>query len=126
MKRCKDCGVELTTADGVCKRILRCRECQDKQKSVKNKTDWISRSTRSHQTEYYKYSVFVKTLADDEIRALIKKWRMECYRGKGDEKLKAMTILKILAKEYALRAGDRIINITDTEGSVINESEFES
>ena len=124
MKRCKDCGVELDTLnDGTYNRIRRCKECQ---KKMQLETHLVGKNTKCHTTWVAQYNQFAATLSDSDIQALVCKWKKELHYAKEGQKRNIETIIKVLETHYRKREGDRILSKPDTEGSVINESEFES
>jgi hypothetical protein len=134
-KICVDCQKEFHCSNNRC---IRCPKCQEEyqggyqrryQKKYQpewrenhsdyqpewreNHSDyqssyWSLIPTNSHQSVYYQYAKFAKTLSDDEIQVLVLKNMQKLKYAKDyDEIQEIKTYLKILQTEYKSREADR-------------------
>jgi hypothetical protein len=109
-KICVDCGKKFSPP---CNRPIRCLECQKEfrkgyQKEYQS-SYWDTISTNSHQSKFYQYSKFAKTLTDDELVCLVIK-HIKClkYARTYDERQDLQTYIKILGTEYSSRDEERV------------------
>ena len=112
IKECIDCGCPFDCTNT----NIRCSKCQEEYRSKYQKKYqkryWVNKASRHADYQFWK---FIKTLTDDEIRALIQIKRSKMKEAGADIK-QLRTYIKMLTEEYKVRNGDRIERYTEDEG----------